>query len=235
MVSLRRDSNGSFIARKRLPDDVREEYGRLYGARFEAKFSARAGLGKQVAQQKFHQWATEVEQRIEAIRKAQRREGLDLSREQAAALAGEWYLWFVARYEGDASDPVAYEEALWDIVDAMRDFAPDEVREHPRMYPDWEREPRGSQGDTSGARRHGAHDTIPCEPGYCPDEQRARPASGFCVGQLHSGTAAVAATSEGRLRTGRTPKIISQIRTGYTELMADGAYGEPGAQLEAPR
>src|SRR6516162_10887378 len=162
-------------------------------------------------------------------------EGLDLSREQAAALAGEWYLWFVARYEGDASDPVAYEEALWDIVDAMRDFAPDEVREHPRMYPDWEREPRGSQGDTFGARRHGAHDTIPCEPGYCPDEQRARPASGFCVGQLHSGTAAVAATSEGRLRTGRTPKIISQIRTGYTELMADGAYGEPGAQLEAPR
>src|SRR5215469_6194285 len=95
--------------------------------------------------------------------------------------------------------------------------------------------PRGSQGDASGARRHGAHGTIPCEPGYCPDEQRARPVSGFCVGQLHSGTAAVAATSEGRLRTGRTPKIISQIRTGYTELMADGAYGEPGAQLEAPR
>jgi hypothetical protein len=27
MVSLRQDSNGNFIARKRLPEDVREEYG----------------------------------------------------------------------------------------------------------------------------------------------------------------------------------------------------------------
>jgi len=80
MVSLRRDSNGNFIARKRLPDDVREDYGQLYGARFEAKFFARASVGKQIAQQKFRQWATEVEQRIEAIRKARRGEGLDLNR-----------------------------------------------------------------------------------------------------------------------------------------------------------
>ncbi len=57
MVSLRLDSRGNFIARKRLPDDVREEYGKLYGARFEAKFSARASLGKQSAQQKFHELA----------------------------------------------------------------------------------------------------------------------------------------------------------------------------------
>ena len=120
MVRLRQDSNGNFVARKRLPDDVREEYGRLYRARFEAKFSARASDGKQVAQQKFHQWATEVEQRIEAIRKAQRGEGMDLDREQAAALAGEWYLWFVGKYVKDA-DPEAYEEALWDIIDAMRE------------------------------------------------------------------------------------------------------------------
>jgi hypothetical protein len=49
MVSLRQDSNGNYSARKRLPDDVREEYGRLYGARFEAKFSARASRGKQSA------------------------------------------------------------------------------------------------------------------------------------------------------------------------------------------
>jgi hypothetical protein len=42
MVSLRQDSNGNFIARKRLPEDVREEYGRRYGARHEAKFSASA-------------------------------------------------------------------------------------------------------------------------------------------------------------------------------------------------
>jgi hypothetical protein len=40
MAKLRRDENGNYLARKRLPDDVREEYGRLYGARYEAKFSA---------------------------------------------------------------------------------------------------------------------------------------------------------------------------------------------------
>jgi hypothetical protein len=109
MVSLRRDSNGNFIARKRLPDDVRAEYGQRHKARYEAKFFARASLGKQIAQERFHLWAAEVDQRIEAIRKARRGEGIDIDREQAAALAGEWYLWFVAKYEKEDADPEAYE------------------------------------------------------------------------------------------------------------------------------
>ena len=49
MVRLRQDSNGNFVARKRLPNDVREEYGRRYRARFEAKFSARASVGVDAA------------------------------------------------------------------------------------------------------------------------------------------------------------------------------------------
>jgi integrase len=146
MVSLRKDSNGNFIARKRIPDTVREDYGRLYGARFEAKFFASARLGRHDAEQKFHQWKAEVESRIEAIGKAQRGEGIDLDRKNAAALAGQWYEWFVARYEGDPGEPVAYEEALWDMVDAMRDFAPDEVRERPLKYKDWERDPEVRKG-----------------------------------------------------------------------------------------
>jgi hypothetical protein len=32
MVKLSQDDKGNYIARKRLPDDVREEYQRLYGA-----------------------------------------------------------------------------------------------------------------------------------------------------------------------------------------------------------
>jgi hypothetical protein len=36
MVTLKKDSNGNFSARKRLPEDVREEYGRQFGQRFEA-------------------------------------------------------------------------------------------------------------------------------------------------------------------------------------------------------
>jgi hypothetical protein len=146
MVRLRQDSRGNFSARKRLPDDVREEYGRLYGAHHEAKFSKPASLGKQIAQQKFHQWLTEVEQRIEAIRKAQRGEGIDLDREQAAALAGQWYLWFVVKYENEDADPEAYEEALWDIIDAMREFAPDEVREQPLRDMRWARDREVREG-----------------------------------------------------------------------------------------
>jgi hypothetical protein len=141
MVRLRQDSRGNYSTRKRLPDDVREDYGRL-----EAKFFARASLGKQIAQQQFHQWANEVEQRIEVIRKAQRGEGIELDREQAAALAGEWYLWFVTKYENEDADPEAYEEALWDIIEAMREFAPEEVREQPLMDMRWARDPKVRQG-----------------------------------------------------------------------------------------
>lgn len=40
MAGLTQDSKGNYRVRKRLPDDVREEYGRLYGPRYEAKFFA---------------------------------------------------------------------------------------------------------------------------------------------------------------------------------------------------
>ena len=125
MAHLHQKPNGSYSARKRLPDDVREEYGRLYGPRFEAKFSAPASVGRHAAAQRFRAWEAEVVQRIETIRKVLRGEGIDLDRRQAVALAGEWYKWFVARHEEEEGDPVAYEEALWDIIEAMRDFAPD--------------------------------------------------------------------------------------------------------------
>jgi DNA-directed RNA polymerase, mitochondrial len=39
MVGLRQDRNGKYIARKRLPDDVRAEYGRRHKAHYEAKFN----------------------------------------------------------------------------------------------------------------------------------------------------------------------------------------------------
>ena len=40
MARLAQNNNGNYGARKRLPNDVREEYGRLYGAYHEAKFTA---------------------------------------------------------------------------------------------------------------------------------------------------------------------------------------------------
>jgi hypothetical protein len=143
MAHLQQKPNGSYSARRRLLDDVREEYGCRYGARFEAKFSAPASVGRLVAGQKFRAWDAEVTQRIETIRRMLRGEGIDLDREQAAALAGEWYNWFVARHEKEEADPVAYDEAVWDIIEAMRGFAPDEVREEPLKDMEWTRAPEG--------------------------------------------------------------------------------------------
>ena len=68
MVKLRQDGNGKYLARKRLPDDVREEYGRRYKAHHEAKFSAPASDGPHIAKQKFREWDAEITARIEAIR-----------------------------------------------------------------------------------------------------------------------------------------------------------------------
>jgi hypothetical protein len=39
MAALQHDSKGACRARKRLPDDARDEYSRISGARFAAKFS----------------------------------------------------------------------------------------------------------------------------------------------------------------------------------------------------
>ena len=109
MVTLRQDGKGNFSARKRLPDNVREEYGRLYGARFEAKFFAPASIGTHNAKQKFREWEAEVASRIAVIRAAQRGEGTDLTHKDAVGLAGEWYNWFVARYENDPGRPERWE------------------------------------------------------------------------------------------------------------------------------
>ena len=125
---------------------MREEYARHNSSLRGQVLFSRASLGKQVAQNRFHQWAIEVEQRIDAIRKTQRGEGIDLDREQAAALAGQWYLWFVAKYEKENVDPEAYEQALWDVIDDMLAFAPEEVREQPLRDMRWARDPDVRQG-----------------------------------------------------------------------------------------
>jgi hypothetical protein len=43
------------------------------------------------------EWEAEIESRIDTLRAKQHDEGHDLTRSQAAALAGEWYKWFVAQ------------------------------------------------------------------------------------------------------------------------------------------
>jgi integrase len=97
MVSLRQDERGNFIARKKLPEDVRQEYGRLYGQHHEAKFFRPASTPKHKAKRDFNDWEQEVDNRIAAIRAARDGTGLTLTRAQARELAGQWYEWWTVR------------------------------------------------------------------------------------------------------------------------------------------
>ena len=120
MVSLRQDTNGNFRARKRLPDDVREEYGQRFGQKLEAKFYAPATDGAAAARQQFRDWEAEVEARIAAIRSECR----PLTPRQARGLAGQWYDWFIERHP-------RHDAAYWDVIrdqvyDAFRDAAGDD-------------------------------------------------------------------------------------------------------------
>ena len=118
MVSLRRDTRG-YVARKRLPQDVKEEYARQYGACSEAKKTWPASTERKLVERLFHEWLADVEARIAAIRAEQKGEGIPLTRQQARALAGEWYDWFVARHP--EKDKEHWEHLRDQVYDALRD------------------------------------------------------------------------------------------------------------------
>jgi hypothetical protein len=120
MIKLTQDDRGNYHARYRIPDDCRADYKKLHGKGHEDKFSAKASVGRAEAQRLFREWEAEVTGRIEAIRKQQRGEGIDLTYKQAAGLAGEWYSWLLAQYQDNPGDPIGYSEALDDLVDTMR-------------------------------------------------------------------------------------------------------------------
>jgi hypothetical protein len=91
-------SSGGFLARKRIPKDVQEEYARLYGVQWEARFKAPPGAPITVARAKHREWLTEIESRIANLRAHRNGGGQSLTPKDARALAGEWYGWFVERH-----------------------------------------------------------------------------------------------------------------------------------------
>jgi hypothetical protein len=135
MVSLRQDTKGNFSARKRLPDDVRGECGRRHGQRFEAKFFAAASTGAAEAKRLFREWENEVDAHIEAIRAERTGEGIALTPQQARALAGEWYDWFVARHP--LRDLNAWDFIRDQLHDALRDAIGDDEWERGNQEEIW--------------------------------------------------------------------------------------------------
>ena len=115
MVTLRQDTKGNFSARKRLPDDVRDEYGRRYGQRVEVKFFAPASKGAGEAKRSFATGRRRSRVDIGAIRAERTGEGITLTPRQARALAGEWYEWFIARH------PVSDDQTWDDLRDRVHE------------------------------------------------------------------------------------------------------------------
>lgn len=96
MVGLKRTKTGLWSARKEIPADVRQAYGKR-----EEKKTWPAELSSGQAKAELAAWLTPIEERIAMLRASAGQSPVPLSKRQSRALAGEWYKRQVARYEDD--------------------------------------------------------------------------------------------------------------------------------------
>src|SRR5262249_22016167 len=94
MVKLDQLKDGTYVARKVIPSDVRDDYAKRFGIAWEAKFRLEQPVSQHAAKVRFTEWLAEVETRIETLRAARRNGPRPLTRQNAFALAGRWYQWF---------------------------------------------------------------------------------------------------------------------------------------------
>ncbi|WP_271583673.1 hypothetical protein [Bradyrhizobium sp. CCBAU 45389] len=144
MVALSRAPDGRWFARKGIPQDVREEYQRLYGIKREAHLKLPADTPRHEAKTRLGEWEAEVETRIATLRAQRNGAGQPLTRLNAIALAGRWYAWFVALHEDDPGPAKRWRELsdlfVWEVIGSE---APDSYEANPRSDPhwDWAKEP----------------------------------------------------------------------------------------------
>jgi integrase len=141
MPPLQRTPKGDYRARKRLPDDVRADYKRLYNQAYEVKLFIPSTVREGEARRRYGDWLSEHEGRVTAIRATQRGEGIDLSRKDALALAGKWYLWFIARHEENPGEPERWDFQFWQLIDEVEKHAPPGFREQSQHDMSWTRDP----------------------------------------------------------------------------------------------
>jgi integrase len=119
MASLRQDERGNYTARRKLPLDVRAEYGQRFGQHYEAKFFRPASTERREAQRQFNEWSAEVDGNIIAIRARRDGIGLSLTPAEARRLAGEWYTWWTGRHA--RADKYQIEHWRDAVVEAVED------------------------------------------------------------------------------------------------------------------
>lgn len=99
MVALTRTKSGLWTARKVIPSDVREAYGKR-----EEKRTWPASRSLSEAKFAYASWLAEIEAKIENFRKRACGEAVKLTHREVIALAGDWYSDAVARHENDPGD-----------------------------------------------------------------------------------------------------------------------------------
>ena len=75
MVALSRAVDNRWFARKGLPEDVCEEYQRLYGVKREAHLKPPADTPRHGAKTRLGEWEAEIETRIATLRAQRNGEG----------------------------------------------------------------------------------------------------------------------------------------------------------------
>jgi integrase len=139
MIGLKRTKTGSFVARKVIPKDVRSAYAALYRVGWEEKFHLPASTSEHEAKARFGEWLADVETRIGKMRAAANGQAQPLTRQNAYALAGRWYAWFIARQEKDIRAPAYWKASadtlIWEVI---RPHAPEEYERRPNDDPHWD-------------------------------------------------------------------------------------------------
>lgn len=138
MVALSRAADGRWVARKGIPEEVREGYARLYGVRREAQLKLPADTPRHEAKTRLGEWEAEIETRIATLRAKKNGEGQPLTKLNAIALAGRWYTWFVRQHEDDPGAPQYWRKLndtlVWDV---LRPEAPEEFDRNTKSDPEW--------------------------------------------------------------------------------------------------
>jgi hypothetical protein len=139
MVTLVRAKDGSWSARKGIPEDVRDPYARLFGVRREAHLRLPRDTPHHDAKTRCAEWIADVETRIATLRAESNGEGQPLTKLNAIALAGRWYTWFVGQHENDPGSAKRWHEMsdhlVWNVIYPE---APDSYHKNPKADPHWE-------------------------------------------------------------------------------------------------
>jgi integrase len=115
LSKLMRKESGAWRGRKAIPQTVRIDYQRLYGPGCEAIFWRPACTTAQQAKAEFAEWLALIERRITALQEASCGRAIDLTQQQADALAGDWYRWYTAQYLANPGSPDGYDIVRGDL------------------------------------------------------------------------------------------------------------------------